>query len=45
VHPSEYADCVDALQQLGRFPDEVYTHKRFHSALSYLTPTEFEIQW
>ena len=42
---SEYANYADALQQLGRFLDDVYTHKRIHSALGYLTPAEFEAQW
>lgn len=45
VNLSEYADFADALQQLGRFLDDVYTHKRIHSALGYLTPVEFEVQW
>jgi transposase InsO family protein len=45
VYLSEYVDYHDALSQLGRFLDEVYMHKRIHSALGYLTPAEFESQW
>ena len=45
VNLSEYEDYHDALQQLGRFLDEVYMHKRIHSSLGYLTPVEFESQW
>jgi len=42
---SEYRNYADAYQQLGHFLDEVYTHKRIHSALGYLTPVTFEQQW
>jgi len=45
VDLSEYEDYPDALQQLGRFLDDVYMHKRIHSSLGYLTPVEFESQW
>ncbi len=45
VDPSEYADCHDAYQRIGRFLDDVYTRKRIHSALGYLTPAEFEAHW
>lgn len=45
VYLSDYVDYHDALRQLGRFLDDVYMHKRIHSALGYLTPTEFESQW
>ncbi len=42
---SEYRTYAEAQDQLGRFIDEVYTHKRIHSSLGYLTPAEFEQQW
>ncbi len=45
VYLSEYLDFYDALRQLGRFLNDVYMHKRIHSALGYLTPAEFESQW
>jgi transposase InsO family protein len=45
VYLSEYGDYHDALRQLGRFLDDVYMHKRIHSALGYLTPVELESQW
>ena len=45
VDLSDYDDYHDAYQQLGHFLDEVYRHKRIHSALGYLTPAEFESQW
>lgn len=45
VDLSEYEDYHDAIQQLGRFLDDVYMHKRIHSSLGYLTPAEFESQW
>lgn len=45
VDLSDYRDFHDAYQHLGRFLDDLYTHKRIHSALGYLTPAEFEAQW
>ena len=45
VDLSEYIDYHDAYQQIGRFLDDVYMHKRIHSSLGYLTPVEFEGQW
>lgn len=42
---TEYEDFTDAYQRIGEFVDEVYTHKRIHSSLGYLTPAEFESQW
>jgi putative transposase len=40
-----YADFHAASQPMGRFLDEVYQHKRLHSALGDLTPAEFETPW
>ena len=45
VDLSDYRDFHDARAHLGRFLDDVYTLKRIHSALGYLTPAEFEAQW
>lgn len=45
VDLSDYRDFHDAYQHLGRFLDDLYTHKRIHSALGYLTPAELEAQW
>lgn len=39
---SDYQDYHDAYQQIRRFVEEVYMHKRIHSSLGYLTPVEFE---
>lgn len=45
VDLSDYQDYADASRHLGPFLDEVYNHKRIHSALGYLTPAEFQQQW
>lgn len=45
VDLSDYRDFHDAYLHIGRFLEDVYTHKRIHSALGYLTPAEFEAQW
>jgi transposase InsO family protein len=44
VYLNEYQDLADARLHLGRFIDDVYQTKRIHSALGYLTPSEFEVQ-
>lgn len=45
VDLSEYRDFGEALRQIGHFIEEVYNHKRIHSALGYRTPVEFERAW
>lgn len=45
VDLSDYHDYADARAQIGHFIEDVYQRKRIHSALGYLTPTEFETGW
>lgn len=45
VDLAEYADFHEAYRSIGRFLEDLYTRKRIHSALGYLTPAEFEAHW
>lgn len=42
VYLNEYETYRDALENVGRFIEEVYNKKRLHSSLGYKTPMEFE---
>ncbi len=45
VYLHEYLDFTDAYRHIAHFLDDVYMHKRVHSALGYVPPAEFEAAW
>lgn len=45
VYLNAYQDVREAWENIGYFIEAVYQTKRIHSALGYLTPSEFEAQW
>lgn len=42
VYRSEYRNLEEARLRLGEFLEQIYNHKRLHSALAYRPPVEFE---
>jgi transposase InsO family protein len=45
VELAEYRNFAEAYREIGQFLEDVYSKKRIHSSLGYLTPMEFENQW
>ncbi len=42
IYLNEYETFNDAMENIGRFIEDVYNAKRMHSSLGYLSPIEFE---
>jgi transposase InsO family protein len=42
VYRNEYRDLPDALSSIGEFIEQVYNQTRWHSALGYVPPVEFQ---
>jgi len=45
VYLWDYQSVEDVKERIPYFLEEVYNHKRLHSALGYVTPNEYEQAW
>ena len=45
VYLNEYTSFEMALANIRSFIDAVYNKKRIHSALGYISPSQFEAVW
>ncbi len=44
VELAEYRNFQESYREIGQFLEELYSKKRIHFLLGYLTPMEFENQ-
>jgi len=44
IYPAGYETFAEVAEHLRKFIEQIYNTKRLHSALGYLSPTEFETQ-
>jgi len=45
VYLWDYQSVEDVKERIPYFLEEVYNQKRLHSALGYVTPSEYEQAW
>ena len=45
VYLAGYEKFADVTARLPRFFEEIYIAKRMHSALAYISPNQFEVEY